>query len=1117
MGLQGNDLEFALRFVNEGAASLEQAAKQMRGLGTDAKKTQTYWEKTGITMRDVGRAIGWTTGVLLSFRKGLKVFEEFDVGIRNVQTLMPESVAQVEEMGLAIEDMAVSTGVATKTLTDGLYQVVSAFGATKDSIDILRIANESAVAGLATTEQAVALLSSVMKGYGDTSSEAADHISDLAQMTVKLGQTTFGELAQSIRKVVPLAFELNVTTEELFNTFATLTGVTGDTRRVSTQYQGVLRSLLKPQGRMAEMIQATGFASAKTLIQVKGFQGALEALNLAAIKGGVGLEEFFIETEGLVATLSLLGSQSDVTKVKLTKFAKAAGERARAFEIQMGSLKTSFGQLRESVAVIWRHIGSTLAPWVKEMAAKVVIWARAYVALEPQMKLHITQMGIYVSLLAMAVPLLTLFVKFLKPVFGMVRLVSTAFMSFNLLMLGQTFPNLAKAVVMFRKLAAALTMVAFNPAFLAAAIAIGGIMYALDAMGISLSEQVAAIGNLGSIVLRELKTWVAYVYQYKDEIIGTVKAVMKAVMLSVRAVMRTFGAVLLGFAGLLTGNIEMLRRGAELLEEAMSDVGSAFLGATEAVQRDYTRSWVRTFAAVAAGAKMSLETLKGVLSDPFFAAQPVATINRHLMHGLVDVSNAMQDALYPDANAFVGPPEKIKEGAKKTLDDLRAEMASGGLDFDSLFGSAKGGGKAAINKILSFFGFGPGQLPDALKEAFAQASVEIAVGMESVAFVGESSSGKQLFTLKWAWEDPEGKMQTGFSTRTYFANELEAAKAAIQAGNSSIRGEVVEVPLAQVGYDATLAPRDSPWYENLTAIRAEAMKLQESLPGAVALREEYDKTIRLLDAALSGNEHLTQGIGELRDAALVAYDEGLSQLYDLEEPIDSMEGFISAWKMSFKQIGDESQITGTNIKDIMGDAMEGMADSLTDFVMTGKSNFADFAKSLIKDIARIIIKAKMLQFLKAMMPGTFGEGGTVGAEVDALGGMVGRTGAPRARVPASMFAGAGSYAMGGAVPVIAHKGEGIFTPKQMNNADMLFAKLQQNSSPSVTVNISTPPGTSATVQEKRGGGAGGQDVQMEVLVEMVESKMSSRLQSGGGLAPALEQQYGLDRSRGQYR
>ena len=76
--------------------------------------------------------------------------------------------------------------------------------------------------------------------------------SDLAFLTVKLGQTSFPELASSMGQVVPLAATMKVSQEELFGAMATLTGVTGGTAEVTTQLRATMQEFLSPSSQMGK-------------------------------------------------------------------------------------------------------------------------------------------------------------------------------------------------------------------------------------------------------------------------------------------------------------------------------------------------------------------------------------------------------------------------------------------------------------------------------------------------------------------------------------------------------------------------------------------------------------------------------------------------------------------------------------------------------------------------------------------------------------------------------------------------------------------------------------------------------------------------------------------------
>src|SRR5690606_20053901 len=141
----------------------------------------------------------------------------------------------------------------------------------------LKINAKAAAAGLAETTDAIRLTTAVTKAYGDVSAEATEKAADLAFITLKLGQTSFPELAHSIGQVAPLAAQLNMEQEEMWNIFATLTGVSGDTARVATQAAAILRAFIKPTEDMSKAVKQLGYDSASALLGDRGLVGALKA------------------------------------------------------------------------------------------------------------------------------------------------------------------------------------------------------------------------------------------------------------------------------------------------------------------------------------------------------------------------------------------------------------------------------------------------------------------------------------------------------------------------------------------------------------------------------------------------------------------------------------------------------------------------------------------------------------------------------------------------------------------------------------------------------------------------------------------------------------------------
>lgn len=110
--------------------------------------------------------------------------------------------------------------------------------------------------------------------------------------------------------------------------------------------------------------------------------------------------------------------------------------------------------------------------------------------------------------------------------------------------------------------------------------------------------------------------------------------------------------------------------------------------------------------------------------------------------------------------------------------------------------------------------------------------------------------------------------------------------------------------------------------------------------------------------------------GSLDDAQFKQMQAASEQFYAQQDAqmLDWKAGFTHAWA----DIGNEVNDVYSNIGSITQNAFNGMATVLTDFVMTGKASFSDFAKSVINDITSMLIKMALFN----AMSSAFGGGGT---------------------------------------------------------------------------------------------------------------------------------------------
>ena len=330
----------------------------------DAQENFRKMDKTVFAVKASLVAVGAVA--IKAMGDATKKAAEFEKQMSNVATLLDGDVnKRVGELSKELIKVSNKSGVATADLTDGLYQVVSAFGDSAEASKQLEIAAKAAKAGNATTTDAINMLSAVTKGYGDTCAEAQQKAADLAFQTVKLGQTSFPELAASMGKVIPLAATMGVKQEELFGAMATLTGVTGKTAEVTTQLRGAVQGFLQPTEDMITVINALGYANGQEMIKANGLQTSLEMLKTAVGGNEIAFSSLFGSVEAKGAVLALTGAQADAFTQKTKAMYEASGIAEKAFKAQTDNVEDLQKMIQNLGDNALTQLGTVVLPIVK--------------------------------------------------------------------------------------------------------------------------------------------------------------------------------------------------------------------------------------------------------------------------------------------------------------------------------------------------------------------------------------------------------------------------------------------------------------------------------------------------------------------------------------------------------------------------------------------------------------------------------------------------------------------------------------------------------------------------------------------------------------------------------
>lgn len=345
-------------------------------LDKDVRGIQRKLRGVGKGMKSFGRSMSTyvTAPIVAMGVASLKTFSDFEKGMNEVRSLMPDlNQDEFKDLSEDVRALSVDIGVDLVDSVGALYQAISA-GVPRDNvIDFLRTATKTGIAGLSTTETAVDALTSILNAY-KRPAEDAEAVSDVLFTTVRLGKTTFDEIAVSIAKVAPIAAAMNVPIEEVLAAVASLTKQGAPTSEAMTQVRGALVALAKPTATLKDAIVNLGYESGQALLDDKGLQGALQAIRTESGLLDAEMAEAFGRVEALSGVLGTTGENFRGAVADLHSVTEAYGAMQAAFEENNQGIARSFEKTLSILRELGVLIGQDLAPHMQRLATKFKQW-----------------------------------------------------------------------------------------------------------------------------------------------------------------------------------------------------------------------------------------------------------------------------------------------------------------------------------------------------------------------------------------------------------------------------------------------------------------------------------------------------------------------------------------------------------------------------------------------------------------------------------------------------------------------------------------------------------------------------------------------------------------------
>lgn len=316
--------------LSQNADGLKQAMAAAIVEADKLKSSLINWSQGVQALGAVSNAVSQLNGTLQNITADSRAFS---AAMKAANTMAGKNAEGFAALKAQVADLSKTLPIARDQLANGLYQVISNGVPENNWIDYLNKSAKASVGGIADLGETVKVTSTIIKNYG-LEWDAAESVQDKIQLTAKNGVTSFEQLAQALPRVTANASTLGVSIDELLASFATLTGVSGNTNEVATQMAAIFTALVKPSSEATEMAEKMGIEfDAAAIKAAGGLRNFLQQLDAAikqyATENGV-LEQqvyakLFGSAESLRALTPLTNQLADKFSENVDAMANSAG------------------------------------------------------------------------------------------------------------------------------------------------------------------------------------------------------------------------------------------------------------------------------------------------------------------------------------------------------------------------------------------------------------------------------------------------------------------------------------------------------------------------------------------------------------------------------------------------------------------------------------------------------------------------------------------------------------------------------------------------------------------------------------------------------------------------
>lgn len=318
-------------------ADLNKVTVSANELGTKALK--------GLAAGVTAATAAFTAGTAAAIAAG----SAYQTAFAQTMTIMDQSVVSAGDMSDAIIDLSNDTGAAATSLSESVYNAISATGDTANAVSLVADSSKLATAGFADESSALSVLTTITNAYGMATTEASN-ISDSLIQTQNLGVTTVGQLASSMGKAIATASAYSINLYNLESAYVSLTKAGISTEESTTYLSSMFNELGDSGSDVAAIIRNQTGKSFGQLMKSGASLGDVLDILLQSVDGDTeALMNLWGSAEAGKAASAIAGQGVKTFNSNLEQLQHSTGLTEKAYQTMANTLSFQTDKLKTRI------------------------------------------------------------------------------------------------------------------------------------------------------------------------------------------------------------------------------------------------------------------------------------------------------------------------------------------------------------------------------------------------------------------------------------------------------------------------------------------------------------------------------------------------------------------------------------------------------------------------------------------------------------------------------------------------------------------------------------------------------------------------------------------------